>query len=373
MDFGPKYIDISNKIEYESLYKKAIKIKNKNEMISEEMRLLYVALTRAKEQLIITGIKKDKEKSFEQKQEILEGLKFEKDNNQNQIPKIILKKYKSFLDWIELIILNQRKTNKQNKMEIILNSYNMKQLDNILKLENKNIKIKSKEKILNKCKQIKTNKNIEEILNWEYKYKEGLNIETKTSVTNLTKEKFEQKLEFKKPVFLENKNNLNPITKSEIGTAIHIVMQKLNFHEEYNFDKINKLIKKLTFLNIINEKQAEKINVKKILKFTNSEIYKKIKTSKKVYKEKSFYTEVKIGGEKVLLQGIIDLYFIDQEDNIILLDYKTDKVNKNKEELIQKYKKQLNIYKKAIEDGYNKKIKEIYIYSTDLEKLISVK
>ena len=63
MGFGPKYINFERKIEYNTIAKEAIKIKSKTELLSEEMRLLYVALTRAKEKIYVTGVKKDFQKN----------------------------------------------------------------------------------------------------------------------------------------------------------------------------------------------------------------------------------------------------------------------------------------------------------------------
>ena len=77
--------------------------------------------------------------------------------------------------------------------------------------------------------------------------------------------------------------------------------------------------------------------------------------------------------EKVLIQGIIDLYYINQNNEIVLVDYKTDYVEKGKEEeLINKYKEQLKIYKQAIEKALNKKVKKIYLYSVYLNEAIKV-
>lgn len=76
--------------------------------------------------------------------------------------------------------------------------------------------------------------------------------------------------------------------------------------------------------------------------------------------------------EVILVQGIIDLYYIDKEDHLILVDYKTDFVKKE-EEFIRKYKKQLEIYKRALEEATAKKVEEVYIYSVYLQKEIAVK
>ena len=82
---GPKYINTERSIEYNTLAKEAIKIQSKVEALSEEMRVLYVALTRAKEKLIITGISKDVEKSFNEKQDLIETYKIEGKSKINEL------------------------------------------------------------------------------------------------------------------------------------------------------------------------------------------------------------------------------------------------------------------------------------------------
>ena len=104
--------------------------------------------------------------------------------------------------------------------------------------------------------------------------------------------------------------------------------------------------------------------------------------SKIVQKEKAFYINIPINqiykeadlqGD-ILVQGIIDLYFIDEDDKLVLLDYKTDYVEHGKEDrLIEKYRVQLDLYKSALEEALKRKVDEAYIYSTYLEKLIEIK
>ena len=97
-----------------------------------------------------------------------------------------------------------------------------------------------------------------------------------------------------------------------------------------------------------------------------------------MHKEKPFYINIpakEIYGEdieeQVLVQGIIDLYYIDAQDEITLVDYKTDYVQEGHEnELMQKYKDQLEIYKNALEEALGKKVKNVYIYSVYLGELI---
>ena len=77
--------------------------------------------------------------------------------------------------------------------------------------------------------------------------------------------------------------------------------------------------------------------------------------------------------DNILVQGIIDLYFINVNDEIVLVDYKTDYVEKGKEEeLVKKYKKQLELYSRALEEALGKKVSKCWIYSVWLENLVEI-
>ena len=97
-----KYINYERRIEYNTLAKEALRLKMRKETISEEMRVLYVALTRAKEKLYITGAEKDLQKSLKEKEKILEIY------NKQKLDKNVVGKYVSYLDWIELVYLNDK-------------------------------------------------------------------------------------------------------------------------------------------------------------------------------------------------------------------------------------------------------------------------
>ena len=77
--------------------------------------------------------------------------------------------------------------------------------------------------------------------------------------------------------------------------------------------------------------------------------------------------------ESVLVQGVIDLYYINSDDELVLVDFKTDYVeNRDEESLINKYRTQLELYKNALEQATKRKVDRIYIYSTYLEKKIEL-
>ena len=131
---------------------------------------------------------------------------------------------------------------------------------------------------------------------------------------------------------------------------------------------------------IITEKEANSINPYKVLEFTKSMIWKELKNAKKVYKERPFFINIPAKEiyeeeieDEILVQGIIDLYYINQDNEVILVDYKTDYVAKGKEnELVKKYISQLELYKKALEESLQRKVDKTYIYSVYLGKEIEI-
>ena len=159
---------------------------------------------------------------------------------------------------------------------------------------------------------------------------------------------------------------------------MHLCLQKIDARKEYDLESIKQFLLELEKKGIINQKERECVNPKKILEFTNSEIGRDLKTAKEIYKEKPFYINIPAKeiyneetlDEEILVQGIIDLYYIDKNDKLVLVDYKTDYVTEeNKDELIQRYKGQLEIYAKALEESLKRKVDKQYIYSTYLGTL----
>lgn len=359
LGFGPKYINYERKIEYSTLAKEAIIINAKNEIMSEEMRLLYVALTRSREKLIITGIDNNLQESLKEKREMLSIYSKDK-----KIDKYVVSKAKSYLDWLEMISVFDNRIKDIMKIE-----YHNKKVDKIENNQKDNkLDLKNLEKVI-------VSPEIDRILNWEYRDKELAYIEGKSSVSKITKE--ETKKEVQKPKFLDE---VLTLTKAEIGTTVHLVMQKLDFNQIYTEEKIKELLEDLNKRGIITEKQKQAVNIPKILNFTKSNLFSNIKNAKLVFREEPFYINISANeiyqngiNENILVQGIIDLYYIDQEDNVILIDYKTDYVpEKNEEYLIEKYAKQLNLYKIALEKAIKKEVNKVYIYSTFLDKEIEI-
>ena len=403
LGIGVKYIDYDMQITYDTLSKRAIKNKMKIETLSEEMRVLYVALTRAKEKIIITGLAKK-----ERQDKMLENVE-----KYDELNIMLLSKAKSYLDWITLVHLYYEQTMES------LATWNVLQKEDIIKMcanqepereENKTDEILKK---LNefKIEDIKANE-IQKLLEYQYKYSDATIIPTKTSVTEIKemkksalgekskkeaentkmkqcvfreeneseKENIVSKVEFPKPKFLQS-DEKTEISNAEKGTLIHLCMQKLDINKkEYTIQDVKELVDKLVAKKTITEQEANAINIKKIYQFTKSNIWQGMTEAQVVEREKPFYINIsaqeiyeKDLEEKVLVQGVIDLYYISSNGELVLVDFKTDYVpDKNEQILIERYSSQLQLYKRALESATGKRVDKTYIYSTYLEKEIKI-
>ena len=392
MGIGVKYIDYDKQIQYDTLSKASLRSKMLIETLSEEMRILYVALTRAKEKLIITGIKNDYQKDFLKMSEQVERY-IKKDGKINTI---LIKKYKKYLDWILLVYEYEK---EKNKNCILLNLYKKKDiLNRCEKIQKEKVNVIEE---LNKKEITKEEfKTLEKILNYTYPNKLATTIPTKTSVTKLKQveqekldigieeligkqrnleDKIEDVIEFPKPQFLKLEEK-NKLTGAQKGTLIHLCMQNLDEKVDYNLIKVKELINSLVEKQIITKIEADNINPFKILEFTKSEIWRELKTAKLIEREKPFYLNIPANTiyneeieETILVQGVIDLYYVNKNNELILVDYKTDYIEKDKKyELVNKYKKQLELYQEALEQSFNKKVSKKYIYSTCLGQAIEI-
>lgn len=350
--------------------KAAIRNKTLIETLSEEMRILYVALTRAKEKLIITGIKKDFEK---QKEKLLQQIERYQKQGQKINP-ILVKKYIKYLDWILLVYFYEP---EQMETMAELNTYTKKDvLDFCEKREEEDINLLE---ILeeHKIDEEEISK-IESELKHTYAYEQSTKIPTKSSVTKIKQGEEENiEINFPTPKFTKQEEELK-LTGAQKGTLLHLCMQKLEEKKEYTLEKVKEMITNLVEKEIITPKEAENINPMAVLKFTQSKIWQEMKQAKEVQKEKPFYITLPAKEvyqedvpENILVQGMIDLYYINRQDELVLVDYKTDFVQ-TEQELIHKYEKQLELYHRALEEALHKKVNHVFIYSTFLGKEIEV-
>lgn len=386
LGIGPKYINSQRGIEYNTLAKEAIKIQTKVESLSEEMRVLYVALTRAKEKLIITGISKDWDKSYKEKQDLIETYK---SVSNKKINEAVLKKYKTYLDWIALVYLNNIDTIKEY---MDLNVYKKQDLLSQFERVKEQTKERNILKVLEeRSKTVKKSEveSLKQKMAWIYGYMGSVVIPTKTSVTKIKElaneenivsmeeldDQNEHKQELAKPKFL---NEDQSISNAQKGTLMHLCFQKMDYTKDYSIKDIENFVQNMVNKNIITELESKSINRNKLKQYAESSLWQELKQAKKVYKEQPFYINMKSGDvynhnseENILVQGIIDLYYINKNNEVVLVDYKTDWVQEDEElKLVNKYTKQLEIYADALERALERKVDKKYIYSVYLNKMI---
>ena len=390
--FGPTIMDATRKIKYSSIAKDAIKLKMKQEILSEEQRILYVALTRAKEKLYITGRSKDFTKYVQDKNKVLEM--YESENI--KLDAKLMKKANSYLDWIMYVYLfNQGRTiilkGESYKLSdiITLNVSNKKDLLKALAKEEVVEQIDLKEKIeqILKNKSDEENKKseqaLEELLEWKYDYIVDTTLPTKSSVTKIKQEKIKleeilkgiesEEVEYKKsytPKFMQEDKK---ISNAEKGTLVHLCIQRLDERKDYELKDIQNMILNLVEKEIITKNEADAIDVNLIYQYTKSQLFEELRQAKEVHKEQPFYinipakdvvSEAENSKKNILVQGIIDLYYIDKNDNLVLIDFKTDYISNEpnaKEKILEKYKVQLEIYKTALEQALGRKVNKTAI------------
>ena len=400
LGFGPELVDLDKRVSYPTLPKEAIKQRIRLETLSEEVRILYVAFTRAKEKLIITGAVNGLEKWITK---CCNAAALDRDII---LPSEVLKG-KSYLDWIGMAICKHR--DGESLRELVgandisikddLSTWSVKtwtKSDLIVDKKNSDVDEINEENLLINFDCSSVDKEIERRLDFRYKFRESTLIKSNFSVCELKKKNFEQvpvidtEELFKedicniKPKFLQEERGL---TAAEKGTAMHFVMQKVDLSRVSTIEEIKVQLKELVDRELLSKEEYKVISPYKVKKFFISKLGERMLSAHNrgdiVYRELPFYTEIDVHridpdlpkdveGDKVRLQGVIDSFFY-EDNEVILLDYKTDYVEQgNEEELINKYRMQIQYYKEALEKITKTKIKECYLYSFYLEKEILV-
>ncbi|MGH4139672.1 helicase-exonuclease AddAB subunit AddA [Clostridium sp.] len=405
LGYGPDYVDPIRRISYPTVLKQALRKKIKIESLSEEMRVLYVAFTRAKEKLIITGSMKNIEKNIARMSSSLE-------ESTEKLGEYEILKAKSYLDWIVPSVIRHEDGKKLREL-IGIEDDNVNLLhhpsswqvrfwnrDDIVKsqeIEEETL-VSTEEKLLNLQEKITDDQNVEEIdkrLGFKYKYEMSTKMPTVLTVTEL-KRKFNVELTqgdsetmympklISKPKFLEKTKGLTPAEK---GTAMHAVVQRLDLSKVENKDEIDAQIQIYVEKLLLSDEEGKAVRAAKIVKLFKTELGQRMVKAyglNNLKREVPFHMEISsseiyknlpidiYGEEKIMLQGIIDCYF-EEDGEITLVDYKTDSVkNGEVSALVEKYRSQLDYYARALETTLQKKVKERYLYLFSIDEAVKV-
>lgn len=383
LGFGPDYVDYGRRISYPTLVKQVIRKQIKKETLSEEMRILYVAFTRAKEKLIITGTVKNLGRQCEK---WCDGV----DKTAEKISEYYLLNSKSFMDWLGAVAA--RSTGGGIIRELGGGS-ELTALASGIKSD-WSIKMWDKHEVTKGCGEDKEiipvldldmeitdggiDKEVNRRLQWEYKYLKLGRIPAKISVSELKAGDQIQQQNLKKPSFLEKRRGPSG---AERGTIMHLVMQHLNL-DRIAIEEIREQLLDMVNKEFITKEEMNWVSAEKIMDFFNTNLGKRMAASVNLKREVPFFIELSAAevypeldseeykNEKIVLQGIIDCYF-EEQDGLVLLDYKTDYVD-NSAEIAEKYKRQVELYANALAKVTGKKIKEKYLYLFHTGEIIDI-
>lgn len=351
LGIGISITDFEKKIKMSTPRKLLILDKIDIENKREEMRVLYVAMTRAINKMIISG---------------KYNLKEDKINNVSKETNYL--NLNSYMDWIISIIskdkifeedlgIKEKTDNFKNKNIIKIN-----RIESLDELEKEVIDSKFYD-VYNSYNYDKACKNlIEDIFLYEYPNLEDTKTSNKKSVTEIAKnfdnrnsgyknelsDKFKE-MSFDAPDFYSKKN----INAADRGSIIHTVFQNLSI-KYHTIDSIKEEINNMVKDYKLLDEELEVIDYNKILNFFEDKLTKYlIENSSSFRKEESFLMKE----NDTYINGQIDI-FCEIDDEIILIDIKTDSTKNNKDS----YKNQLNLYAKALEDSLDKKVTKMFLY-----------
>ena len=375
---GLEVIDLKQRTKRASLLKKTIRQEEKLDSLGEELRVLYVAYTRAKEKLIITGTMSNLEK----KQAEYESVQEESDM---KFDFLRLSKATTYWDFVLPAVLRAPRSVPLRLK--VLNMY-----DIIAGQAETQVKSQIERSVLEdwdteRVYDEEMHENLRNQFAYRYPYENSQTRKLKFSVSELKKRIYlqesgemedseqlyeETELQPILPKFMEEEV---PLTGASRGTAYHRALELLNFAEDYDTEKLKNCLRKFTEDGKMTDEMRKAVCIRDFLKFLQTDSGKRMQACAKqnrLFKEQPFVlgvpaTDLWKGeeeGELVLVQGIIDVYF-EEEDGLVVLDYKTDRVRESRE-LVERYHGQLDYYARALEQATGKTVKEKIIYSFTL-------
>ncbi|MBS5082879.1 MAG: helicase-exonuclease AddAB subunit AddA [Clostridiales bacterium] len=408
LGIGCDYIDPVLRVKSPTLLKKTIQRETINENLGEELRVLYVAFTRAKEKLIMTGAVTKIADKIKKWSQICR-------REEEKISFTELSGASSYLDWVMPALMRHQSARKlleeygfvndpahelyRKEAYFSIRVCPVKELVTREAAHQMAIKV-SKEELLERGQRMLSEQQLEALdkrMDPVYPYEQDGDIHGKITVSELKKysQSADNLLYGEEEFFIYEEPDIVPLIprfmqqKTEVpgavrGTAYHKLLEELNFADAAGSQKLNAQIERLLEAGKMTREEIDLIDKRKIVRLSGSVLGKRMAKAEQegnLYREQQFVlgvmaSEIKeswSNEEMVLIQGIIDAFFYEDEA-IILVDYKTDYVPEDHAEiLVDKYKIQLDYYAQALERMTQKKVKEKILYSFWLQKGIRIK
>ncbi|MFD2116132.1 helicase-exonuclease AddAB subunit AddA [Paenibacillus yanchengensis] len=413
---GPKVVDMELAVSYPSLPYMSIKAIQQKEALAEELRILYVALTRPKEKLFLVATVSGVEKKLQQWQE--------KITTKKELSNFSIAAAQHYMDWLgpltaALFPLEDERTEAPEQAEWSVEGTAGKalvygwrcQVISALQFtgehdENSKTGVETTEKqdrLFMLTEQIPINmadhgegQLLAQRLEWQYPHVERTKIAAKASVTELkragepeltdtlsyeqwmgngerTKAALENTLVLRRPAFMAEQK----LSPAEIGTAYHTFMQHVDFTQGDDPTRLEQQLQYMITNRLLTAKHASHIALATIAQFINSDLGQRLKRANWLQREVPFsymlpanraYPKVPYADdreERVLVQGIIDCLFED-DGRIVLIDFKTDRIANNQlEDVVERHRFQMELYAEAIAAIMGQPLAEMHLFFFD--------
>ncbi len=390
---GLDVVDLEQRTKAPTFLKKMIQEEAALESLAEEMRVLYVAVTRAKEKMILTGVCDVSENLEERIREAENGEnRAEEEGRPGQMELYRLEEAKTCLDWIIPAVFSGKDGRIRRDCPVEVRLFTAEDLQcekeaehtaDVLARDTLEHWDCTRRHAPEYAERLKSQ--MEYVYPWEAEGQMKLKftvseLKKRTSLQEEAGEEMYQEPEVVPliPRFLTEEETL---TGASRGSAYHKLLELLDFTENYDDGLLAQVIRENKAAGKLTGEMADCIRTGDILHFLNCESGRRMARAAaqgKLYREQPFvlgvpseeiYPEDR-SGETILVQGIIDVYF-EEPDGLVVLDYKTDQV-RAADELKEKYHAQLDYYAQALEQLTEKHVKEKIIYSFTLRKEIAV-
>lgn len=374
LGIGTDYLDTDLRVKTPTLKKNVLKRKLELDSLGEELRVLYVAMTRAKEKLIMTATDRYLDKKLERWQQV--------PLTEGRIPYTVLTGASSYLDWI-LMSLSREKRNIQVQ-EILAEDLVGEEVVRQMKKKVSREQLEALE-LYGKGDEAYRERLIQ-ALNFRYPYETDITLCAKMTVSQLKRQNSTEEGETEPaliPDFLKERKTDQGGGKEDKayrGSAYHRALELLDFTCIQAVEDVAKQLEGFGKTGSMTGEGLKLVQANVLWEFVRSPLGQRMKRAQKegrCHRERQFVMgipAVKMGlgesEELVLVQGIIDAY-LEEEDTLILIDYKTDRAVPGEEQvLFSRYEKQLDYYQAALEQMTGKKVSEKILYSITLQKEI---
>jgi ATP-dependent helicase/nuclease subunit A len=355
LGLGPYAVHLGRRNLYPTLPRLAIEHRLHREALSEELRILYVAMTRAREKLFLVGSVSNLEKRA---QDWLDTAR----EGHARLPAAAMLSARCFLDWIGPVVLQETAHGFTVSTDVAVGpapeaapSPSTEPVELV------------QEDILKEA--------VAKRLGWAYPWSHSSRKSVKISVTELKRRQIQEELPGYRFLPLLRKDDQSPgqvegpVSSAQVGTAAHLMLQHSDLSSALDEDYFEELGHLMVERKLLTEQEVQAIDKKMLESFFSREVGLRLLASPRVWRELPFSLRIpaeevhggQCEGEHVLVQGVIDCLFR-EGDELVLLDFKTDRVSQEGiEQLAANYRPQLALYRRAVEQLFRLPVKESYL------------